>query len=235
MQVFPSLLLVAALLCCSVLHSAVVVSGIRVHLVTHSHTDVGWLKTVDQYFTGVNRTNSFGNVHAILDSVLDGLLANRDRKFSYGEQAFFQRWYRTLSEKRRQQLRQVVSDGQLEFINGGWCMHDEATTYYLDMIDQTTLGHRYIRDQFGEQANPKAGWQIGRRLERRREAAAADAALPAAPLLTVRCLAVLRCLLLVRHVRSQLDPRRSADGRGGAERAAVRSHRLRGLQGAHGH
>lgn len=27
---------------------------IYVHLIPHSHDDVGWLKTVDQYFTGSN-------------------------------------------------------------------------------------------------------------------------------------------------------------------------------------
>lgn len=37
-------------------------------------------------------------------------------------------------------------------------MHDEATTHYTDMIDQTTLGHRLIKEQFNK--TPKAGWQI---------------------------------------------------------------------------
>jgi alpha-mannosidase len=37
-------------------------------------------------------------------------------------------------------------------------MHDEATTHYVDMIDQTTLGHRYIKEQFG--TVPRIGWQI---------------------------------------------------------------------------
>ena len=66
----------------------------------------------------------------------------------------------TLSDEQLAQLHAVVERGQLEFINGGWCMHDEATTHYTDMIDQTALGHRFIRQQFGEKANPKAGWQI---------------------------------------------------------------------------
>lgn len=37
-------------------------------------------------------------------------------------------------------------------------MHDEATTHYIDMIDQTTLGHRFIKEQFNK--TPLAGWQI---------------------------------------------------------------------------
>lgn len=37
-------------------------------------------------------------------------------------------------------------------------MHDEATCHYIDMIDQTTLGHSKIKQQFNK--TPRAGWQI---------------------------------------------------------------------------
>lgn len=37
-------------------------------------------------------------------------------------------------------------------------MHDEATPHYIDLIDQTTLGHQFIKDEFGK--NPRVGWQI---------------------------------------------------------------------------
>jgi alpha-mannosidase len=37
-------------------------------------------------------------------------------------------------------------------------MHYEATVHYIDMIDQTTLGHRYIKEEFGQ--IPRIGWQI---------------------------------------------------------------------------
>lgn len=38
------------------------------------------------------------------------------------------------------------------------CMHDEATPHYIDLIDQTTLGHQFILKEFGKV--PRVGWQI---------------------------------------------------------------------------
>ncbi len=37
-------------------------------------------------------------------------------------------------------------------------MHDEATTHYASMIDQTTLGHRFLKEEFG--FTPRVGWQL---------------------------------------------------------------------------
>ncbi|KAK7843892.1 alpha-mannosidase [Quercus suber] len=37
-------------------------------------------------------------------------------------------------------------------------MHDDAATHYIDMIDQTTLGHRFIKEEFG--VVPRIGRQI---------------------------------------------------------------------------
>ncbi|BBH00579.1 Glycosyl hydrolase family 38 protein [Prunus dulcis] len=72
--------------------------------------------------------------------------------------AFFQRWWRDQSEAVQSIVKQLVSSGQLEFINGGMCMHDEAATHYIDIIDQTTLGHRFIKKEFD--VTPRIGWQI---------------------------------------------------------------------------
>jgi alpha-mannosidase len=37
-------------------------------------------------------------------------------------------------------------------------MHDEACTHFVSMVDQTTLGHRFLLSEFGYV--PRAGWQI---------------------------------------------------------------------------
>merc|ERR1712185_393823 len=63
------------------------------------------------------------------------------------------------SVKRARATRQV-HHGQLEFINGGWCMHDEASPLWTAMVDQTTRGHQFILKNFGKAAAPRGTWQI---------------------------------------------------------------------------
>lgn len=140
--------------------SKVVKGMVNVHIVPHSHDDVGWLKTVDQYSEGSHNGIQHTNVNLEIDTVLTSLLANPDRKFIFVEQAFFQRWVEQQPDEVLAQMRSVVESGQLEFINGGWSMHDESSPTYLDMVDQTTLGHRLISEQFGRDAVPKTTWQI---------------------------------------------------------------------------
>ena len=67
------------------------VGELTVHIVPHTHDDVGWLKTVDEYFSGSNDTIQHAGVRNILNSVVTALQKNPQRKFTYVEQAFFQR------------------------------------------------------------------------------------------------------------------------------------------------
>jgi alpha-mannosidase len=136
----------------------VVEGKLNVHLVPHSHDDVGWLKTIDQYYVGSNNSIQGACVENVLDSVVESLLRDPNRKFVFAEMAFFSRWWVEQSVETQETVRKLVDAGQLEFINGGWCMHDEATCHYIDMIDQTTLGHRFIKEQLNN--IPRAGWQI---------------------------------------------------------------------------
>ena len=54
----------------------------------------------------------------------------------------------------------LVAEGRLSFVNAGWCMHDEAAANFVDMLDQTALGHRFIFETFGISAIPTVQWQI---------------------------------------------------------------------------
>ncbi|KFK28275.1 hypothetical protein AALP_AA8G495400 [Arabis alpina] len=136
----------------------VVPGKLNVHLVPHSHDDVGWLKTVDQYFIGSNNSIQSACVRNVLDSVVDSLRRDPNRKFVFAEMAFFTRWWEEQSPQIQEQVKGLVKSGQLEFVNGGWSMHDEAASHYIDMIDQTTMGHRFIKQNFN--ITPRAGWQI---------------------------------------------------------------------------
>ena len=133
---------------------------VNIHFVPHTHDDVGWLKTIDQYFYGANESIQVAGVRYILDSVITELLLDSTRRFIYVEMAFFMRWWREQDEIMRTNVRKLVSTGQLEFINGGWCMNDEAGTHYNAIIDQMSLGLRFIRDEFGEDARPTVAWHI---------------------------------------------------------------------------
>jgi len=64
----------------------VVAGKLNVHLVPHSHDDVGWLKTVDQYYVGSNTTIQGACVMNTLDSVVDALARDPARKFVVVEQ-----------------------------------------------------------------------------------------------------------------------------------------------------
>lgn len=64
---------------------------LNVHLVPHTHDDVGWLKTVDQYYVGSNSSIQVAAVEYILDSFINALQEDPNRKFIYVEMAFFQK------------------------------------------------------------------------------------------------------------------------------------------------
>ncbi|CAF0829955.1 unnamed protein product, partial [Didymodactylos carnosus] len=133
---------------------------LNVHIVAHTHDDVGWLKTVDQYFYGARNNIQHAGVQYIIDSVIQSLVQNPDRRFIYVEMAFFWRWWNQQTDDMQATVKGLVNDGRLEFISGGWCMNDEAATHYNSIIDQHTLGFEFLKNRFGECARPKIGWQI---------------------------------------------------------------------------
>jgi alpha-mannosidase len=99
-----------------------------------------------------------GGVEAILDTVVQQLLDNPDRTFVYADLAFYIKWWQELHEDTKAVVRSLVQQGRFEFTNGGIVQHDEATSHYSGMVDQMSLGMRFLQAEFG--VTPKIAWQV---------------------------------------------------------------------------
>ena len=66
-------------------HAAPRKGVLNVHIVPHTHDDVGWRKTIDQYYTGQNNSIQHAGVRYILDSVVRSVAEDPERKFVYAE------------------------------------------------------------------------------------------------------------------------------------------------------
>lgn len=146
-------------------------SKINIHILAHSHDDVGWLKSAQEYYDGAQVLGlepypelsvyyANGAVQFTISSVVAALLRNPDRKFVIVEQWFFQRWWRAASAYDQANVRSLVVAGQLIFANGGLVMHDEACPDYIAMLDQTSAGIRWLSDTLGPAALPRVTSQL---------------------------------------------------------------------------
>ena len=59
----------------------------------HSHDDVGWLKTYEEYYTGFRASAAHARVGQLLTEVVLELLRDPELKFTYVEMKYFQMWY----------------------------------------------------------------------------------------------------------------------------------------------
>ena len=100
----------------------------------HTHDDVGWLKNVDQYFTGSENKIQRAGVEYILTGVIEELLADPLKRFTYVEMKYFTMWWDRQSIDTKEKVKGLVREGRLEFINGGWSMNDEACPHYEDIL-----------------------------------------------------------------------------------------------------
>eukprot|EP00300_Choanocystis_sp_HF-7_P016033 c19276_g1_i4.p1 GENE.c19276_g1_i4~~c19276_g1_i4.p1 ORF type:complete len:969 (+),score=194.56 c19276_g1_i4:14-2920(+) len=138
--------------------SALLLAGVacayEVHVIPHSHCDPGYKKTFEGYY--------LTEVHRTLTSVTQLLAQNPSLRFLWSETSYLDRWWQD-NPSQGAQFRELVRAGQIEIVNGGWVMHDEAITTYPDQITQLTYGHAVLRRLLGSDlydSLPKHGWQI---------------------------------------------------------------------------
>lgn len=114
---------------------------VKIHLCPHSHTDPGWLNTINNLFND--------SVRQIYSEVTQALLLNPNRTYATEIVVFWTMFWNEQNSTYKNQLLNLVNNGQLVFTGGGYVQHDEAITRYEDQIDQMTLGHLWAQSAMG--------------------------------------------------------------------------------------
>ncbi|KAG6398267.1 hypothetical protein SASPL_139722 [Salvia splendens] len=123
---------------------------LKVFVVPHSHNDPGWKLTVEEYYDKQSRH--------ILDTIVETLSKDTRRKFIWEEMSYLERWWRDASEAKRESFTNLVQNGQLEIVSGGWVMNDEANSHFFAIIEQMTEGNMWLNETVG--VIPKNSWSI---------------------------------------------------------------------------
>ncbi|KAH9487621.1 Lysosomal alpha-mannosidase [Bulinus truncatus] len=131
---------------------------LNIHLIPHSHIDVGWTHTVDEYYTGV--AVGTGCVQCTLQRTVEELAKNPDRRFIFIEMKYLSRYWSEINDTERSLIRQLINERRLELVGGGWVMSDAGVTMYNDIIDQHTLGFDFITNTFGHCAHARGAWHV---------------------------------------------------------------------------
>jgi lysosomal alpha-mannosidase len=67
-------------------------------------------------------------------------------------------WWEQINDGMKDIVHKLLSNNQLEFVNGGYVMHDEALPDFMAMVNQMTEGHEYLMKTLG--VKPRVGWSI---------------------------------------------------------------------------
>nr|XP_023403826.1 alpha-mannosidase 2 isoform X2 [Loxodonta africana] len=124
--------------------------SLQVFVVPHSHNDPGWLKTFDDYFRD--------KTQYMLNNMVIKLKEDSRRKFMWSEISYLSKWWDVIDTQKKDAVKSLLENGQLEIVTGGWVMPDEAGPHYFALIDQLIEGHQWLEKNLG--VKPRSGWAI---------------------------------------------------------------------------
>ncbi|KAM4635196.1 alpha-mannosidase 2 isoform 1-T2 [Polymixia lowei] len=123
---------------------------LEVFVVPHSHNDPGWLKTFTDYYRD--------QTQHILNNMVVKLSEDKRRKMIWSEISYFAKWWENLDDQKRDAVKRLLQNGQLEITTGGWVMADEANSHYFALLDQLIEGHQWLERNLG--VKPSTGWAV---------------------------------------------------------------------------
>lgn len=88
----------------------------------------------------------------------NSLTQNETLKFTYVEMGFFKMWYDEQTSEKREDVKRLIKNKQLEIVNGGWSANDEASPHFDDIINNMMVGHQFLEKEFG--VKPEIGWDL---------------------------------------------------------------------------
>ncbi|XP_045526791.1 lysosomal alpha-mannosidase-like [Pieris brassicae] len=101
------------------------------------------------------------NMKMVLDATITELWANNERKFtlSDSELPYFFYWWARRDGTVRRMVYQLLRQGRLTIVGGGWGMNEGSTTSYQSIIDSYTYSLRKLNRTFLSCAKPLVAWQ----------------------------------------------------------------------------
>ena len=124
-----------------------------IFLIPHTHDDLGWKRTIKEYYDDV--------IKNVFITTIEALEKKKNRKFIYAETGFLKIYLEEEKSKKKEKvekLKNLIKSKQFEFVNGGISQADTACSHYEDLIENMYYGIFYLKRNLN--TNSKGGWQI---------------------------------------------------------------------------
>ncbi|ODM86989.1 Alpha-mannosidase 2, partial [Orchesella cincta] len=131
-------------------NTSVTPANVQIYLLPFSHNDPGWLRTFEGYF--------YSKSKHILNHSVSALPKYENMTFAWSEIAFLSKWWDEASPAQKEVFKELVTQGRIEILTGGWVMADEGTSTLYGLVHQLTEGHTWLKSNLNFM--PNAAWSI---------------------------------------------------------------------------
>lgn len=80
-------------------------------MITNSHMDLGWLETMEHYYSAKDKQLYSGYVKGIFEHVLIKLKEDKNNKYTIAEVGYLERWWRDLKDEDKNTFKEMAKNG----------------------------------------------------------------------------------------------------------------------------